>query len=140
LEIAAVGHLGVSWLVPSKGRTLTDRDTGTVASGAPLLYPLHSLLGGMKGLKLRKACITMDTNGMMAIQPQVLDQQAGNGNPNFCGFIMCCLEDDEDDEEEHKGEDEPASSQKLYYSGRPATGWTQAPKSIIIRSSHSISF
>jgi hypothetical protein len=96
----------------------------------------------MKGLEIaEETCITMNANGMMAIQHQVLDQQAGNGNPNFVDFIMCCLEDDEDDDEEAHKEYEPASSQNSTTQASAATGWTQTQESTrqSVRSSHSIS-
>jgi hypothetical protein len=143
LEIAAVGHLGECLIsVPSKGSHVVSIEIPVPSQvAAPRTYPLHSLLGSMKGLEIaEETCITMNANGMMAIQHQVLDQQAGNGNPNFVDFIMCCLEDDEDEEEEQK-EDEPASSQNSTQASA-ATGWTQTQESTrqSVRSgAHSIS-
>jgi hypothetical protein len=62
-------------------------------------YPLHSLLSAMRGLEIAsETCITINGNGMVAIQHQVLDK-VGNGEPNYVDFIMCCLEGDYDDEE-----------------------------------------
>jgi hypothetical protein len=133
LEIAAVGHLGECLIsVPSKGSHVVSIEIPVRSQvAAPRTYPLHSLLGSMKGLDIaEETCITMNANGMMAIQHQVLDQHAGNGNPNFVDFIMCCLEDDEDDdEEEQKDEDEPASSQNSTTQASAATGWTQTQES-----------
>lgn len=144
LEIAAVGHLGECLIsVPSKGTHVVSIEIPVPSQvAAPRTYPLHSLLGSMKGLEIaEETCITMNANGMMAIQHQVLDQQAGNGNPNFVDFIMCCLEDDEEEEEEEQKEDyDPASSQNSTRASA-ATGWTQTQESTrqSVRSSHSIS-
>ncbi len=61
-------------------------------------YPLHSILSAMRGLEIAcETCISINANGMVAIQHQVLDQ-VGKGNPNFIEFIMCCLEDEYIDE------------------------------------------
>jgi hypothetical protein len=63
-------------------------------------YPLHSILSAMRGLEIAsETCITINANGMVAIQHQVLDQ-VGNGDPNYVDFIMCCLEDEYEDEEQ----------------------------------------
>jgi hypothetical protein len=143
LEIAAVGHLGECLIsVPSKGTHVVSIEIPAPSQvAAPRTYPLHSLLGSMKGLEIaEETCITMNANGMMAIQHQVLDQQAGNGNPNFVDFIMCCLEDDEDEEEEQKDEEEPGSSQNSTQASA-TTGWTQTQESTrqSVRSAHSVS-
>lgn len=63
-------------------------------------YPLHSILSAMRGLEIAsETCITINGNGMVAIQHQVLDQ-VGNGDPNYVDFIMCCLEGDYDEHDE----------------------------------------
>jgi hypothetical protein len=151
LEMAAVGHLGECQIsVPSKGMHVVSIEIPMPSQPAvPRTYPLHSLLGSMKGLEIaEETCITMNANGMMAIQHQVLDQQAGNGNPNFVDFIMCCLEDDDDDDdeeedEERQGGDDQASSQNSTQASA-ATGWTQtqtqeSTRGQSVRSSRSIS-
>jgi len=62
-------------------------------------YPMPSVLSGMRGLEIaNETCISVNANGMIAIQHQVLDK-VGNGDPNYVDFIMGCLqEDDELDE------------------------------------------
>jgi len=59
-------------------------------------YPMHSFLSAMRGLEIAwETCITMNANGMIAIQHQVLDK-VGSGQPNYVDFIMGCLEEERD--------------------------------------------
>jgi hypothetical protein len=55
----------------------------------------------MKGLEIaEETCITMNANGMMAIQ-HGYGWRAAMAVRNWI-FIMCCWEDDEDEEEERR--------------------------------------
>jgi Repair protein Rad1/Rec1/Rad17 len=113
LEIATVGHLGECLVsVPSRGSHIVSFDVPAQHQAQPAparSYPLHSLLGSMRGLEIaEETCITINSIGMIAIQHQVLERNIGDGSPNFVDFIMCCLEDDddEDDNDEDDEEDE----------------------------------
>jgi hypothetical protein len=62
-------------------------------------YPMPSVLSGMRGLEIaNETCISVNANGMIAIQHQVLDK-VGNGDPNYIDFIMGCLQEDDELEE-----------------------------------------
>lgn len=62
-------------------------------------YPMPSILAGMRGLEIAiETCISINGNGMIAIQHQALDK-VGNGDPNYIDFIMGCLQEDEDMDE-----------------------------------------
>ena len=51
-------------------------------------FPLHSLLGSLRGLEIaEETCITINNNGMMAIQHQVIDTTTGDGAPSFVDFV-----------------------------------------------------
>mmetsp|Transcript_31289 Transcript_31289/g.36510 ORF Transcript_31289/g.36510 Transcript_31289/m.36510 type:complete len:707 (+) Transcript_31289:27-2147(+) len=59
-------------------------------------YPLHSVLSAMRGLEIAsETCISINANGMIAIQHQVLDT-VGNGDPNYIDFVMGCLDEGHD--------------------------------------------
>jgi hypothetical protein len=74
-------------------------------------YPIQSILSGMRGLEIaRETCISMNANGMIAIQHQIVDK-IGNGDPSYVDFIMGCLQEDydmeqDDHSEENDGEDD----------------------------------
>lgn len=73
-------------------------------------YPIHSVLSAMRGLEIAsETCISINKNGMVAIQHQVLDA-VGSGQPNFVDFIMGCLLNEDEDDEAH---DEVDVSQEL---------------------------
>jgi len=59
-------------------------------------YPIHSILSSMRGLEIAsETCISINANGMITIQHQVLDL-VGSGQPNYIDFIMSCLEEVEE--------------------------------------------
>jgi len=61
-------------------------------------YPIHSILSSMRGLEIaNETCISINANGMITIQHQVLDL-VGSGQPNYIDFIMGCLEEDEEED------------------------------------------
>lgn len=63
-------------------------------------YPIQSILSGMRGLEIaRESCISMNANGMIAIQHQILDK-IGNGDPSYVDFIMGCLQEDYEEVEQ----------------------------------------
>lgn len=107
LEIAAVGHWGECVVsIPAKGdHVVVPVDVKKIT--APRNYPMHALLGSMRGLDLaEETCITINDQGMMAIQHQVLERQVGDGSPHFVDVIMVALKEDEED-----GEDPSRSGQ-----------------------------
>ena len=99
LEMTAVGHWGECCVtLPSKGGHVVSVDVSVRQRNANS-YPLHSFLGSMKrGLDIaQETCITVNTEGMVAIQHQVIDDQVGDGNPNFVDFILCALVEEDDE-------------------------------------------
>lgn len=105
LVVAAVGHFGECIVsIPAQGRHVVSVEGSAEASWN---YALPALLGAMKGLEIAaETCITLNNNGMMAIQHQVIDSETGV--TNFVDFILCCLDDDDDEEEEKSEEPPPA--------------------------------
>lgn len=66
-------------------------------------FPMHLLLASMRGLEIAKeTCISLNSNGMIAIQHQIFDK-VGNGEPNYVDFIMPCLNDEEDEYDDNDG-------------------------------------
>lgn len=60
-------------------------------------YPIISLQSAMRGLEFaEETCISINENGMIAIQHQILDT-VGQGSPNFVDYIMTCLLNDDDE-------------------------------------------
>ena len=138
LEMAAVGHLGECLIsVPSKGTHVVSLEIPEPSKPpVPRTYPLHSLLGSMKGLEIaEETCITMNTEGMMAIQHQVIHNQVGNGSPNFVDFIMCCLEDEDEDEDDRAGDDQASPQNSTRTDSM--LGWTQTQESTRHQSTYS---
>lgn len=71
-------------------------------------YHLYSLLQGMRGLDIaQETCISINANGMIAIQHQVLDV-IGSSEANFIDFLMSAVQ--EDDEHSQSSDDDPRSS------------------------------
>ena len=64
-------------------------------------YPLGAFLSGMRGLDIGvETCMSLNAEGMMAIQHQVskegyhdLEGSGDEPNPSFVDFIMTCIED-----------------------------------------------
>lgn len=82
-------------------------------------YPMSNFLVGMRGLEIaHETCISMNANGMIAIQHQVLNK-VGNGDPCYVDYIMGCLEDENDDynDEEDHASQLPTRSQSQYSTG-----------------------
>jgi hypothetical protein len=80
-------------------------------------YHLYSLLQGMRGLDIaQETCISINSNGMVAIQHQVLDV-VGNSEANFIDFLMCAVQEED---VESCSDDEPHSSlaNKMSSTGR----------------------
>ena len=62
-------------------------------------YPLHSMMAAMRGLEIAsETCLSMNANGMIAIQHLVYEKSIGNGEPNYVDFIMGCLQEEEKEE------------------------------------------
>jgi hypothetical protein len=60
-------------------------------------YPISSIQSAMRGLEFaEETCISINENGMIAIQHQILDT-VGQGSPNFVDYIMTCLLNDDDE-------------------------------------------
>jgi hypothetical protein len=111
LEIAVVGDLSECLVsIPCRGSHVVSLECPS-SSGKAYSFPLHSLLGSLRGLEIaEETCITINDNGMVAIQHQVLDKTTGDGSPNFVDFIMCSLE--EEDNEEPMAESQEMASQQ----------------------------
>ena len=80
-------------------------------------YPLHSAIAGMRGLEIAsETCLSMNVNGMIAIQHLVYENSVGNGEPNYVDFIMGCFENEggEDDEEPDMSQDNEADGGKEF--------------------------
>jgi hypothetical protein len=103
LEMAVVGDLSECLVsIPSRGSHVVSLECPS-SGGQAYSFPLHSLLGSLRGLEIaEETCITINSNGMVAIQHQVLDKTTGDGSPNFVDFIMCSLEEEEDEEDEEE--------------------------------------
>ena len=70
------------------------------AAGGARTYPMSSIQSAMRGLEFaEETCVSINENGMIAIQHQILDT-VGQGSPNFVDYIMTCLLSNDDDDEE----------------------------------------
>jgi hypothetical protein len=101
LEMATVGSWSeVLVSIPAKGSHVVSWEPPSTASPPIRTYSLKALLGSMRGLDIaEETCITVNSNGMMAIQHQVINRDVGDNSPCFVDFIMCCLEHEDDDDE-----------------------------------------
>jgi hypothetical protein len=111
LEMATCGSWGeVLVSIPAKGSHVVSWEPPKTMHPPIRTYSLKALLASLRGLDIaEETCITVNNNGMMAIQHQVINREVGDGSPCFVDFIMCCLElesDDEDDENQDKEQDE----------------------------------
>lgn len=88
LEVAVVGDLSECLVsIPCRGEHVVSLECPSSTSNA-YSFPLHSLLGSLRGLEIaEETCITMNKNGMMAIQHQVIDATTGDGSPSFVDFV-----------------------------------------------------
>ncbi|CAB9503692.1 expressed unknown protein [Seminavis robusta] len=118
LEIAVTGHYGETWLqIPATGDHMlaplelvaADQDQGKTTT-ITRSYAMHSLLSSMKGLDLaEESVLSINSQGIMAIQHKTMEIPGQDKMSNFVDFIMTCLEDEDDDDEE---DDEEEGSQK----------------------------
>ena len=94
LQLAATGHIGECLVsLPKDGTSIVLLDATIMQERK---YLLHSLQSGMRGLDIaNETCISINDNGMIAIQHQVLDTVT-QGPPSFVDFIMSCLEDEDE--------------------------------------------
>jgi hypothetical protein len=147
LEMAAVGHLGECLGVDSGQRlarsffgSRSDESTECVRAH---LSTTHAV-GKYAGLDIaQETCITINNNGMMAIQHQVIDAQVSE-NPSFVDFIMCCLEDEDDGQDTEPrspsmatAQDSPSQcsrTQTQHRSSPGSTVYTQTNRSQATRS------
>ena len=117
LEMAACGSWGeVLISIPAKGSHVVSWEPPTTANPPIRTYSLKSLLGSMRGLEVaEETCITVNNNGMMAIQHQVINREVGDGSPCFIDIILCCLEnmDDDDDENEAQPQDDDEDASRF---------------------------
>ena len=108
LELATFGHsTECHVVVPYTGNYpeifLSLEGAGDDDSVHARNYPMHSFLSAMRGLEIaNETCISVNANGMVAIQHQVLDK-IGNGDPNYIDFIMGCLQNEDDDDDLEDG-------------------------------------
>lgn len=87
-DVAVVGDLSECLVsIPCQGDHVVSLECPS-ASNAAYNFPLHSLLGSLRGLEIaEETCITINNNGMMAIQHQVIDSNTGDGAPSFVDFV-----------------------------------------------------
>ncbi|GKY90404.1 hypothetical protein MPSEU_000014300 [Mayamaea pseudoterrestris] len=104
LELATCGSWSeVLVSIPAKGTHVVSWEPPRTPNPPIRTYSLKALLASLRGLEIaEETCITVNNNGMMAIQHQVIHRDVGDGSPCFVDFIMCCLELDSDDEEEEQ--------------------------------------
>lgn len=90
-DIAVVGDLSECLVsIPCQGDHVVSLEcpSSSSSSSASYNFPLHSLLGSLRGLEIaEETCITINNNGMMAIQHQVIDPTTGDGTPSFVDFV-----------------------------------------------------
>ena len=88
LDVAVVGDLSECLVsIPCRGDHVVSLECPS-SSSAAYNFPLHSLLGSLRGLEIaEETCITINDNGMMAIQHQVIDAATGDGTPSFVDFV-----------------------------------------------------
>lgn len=105
-------------------------------------YPLHLMLQGMRGLEVaRETCVSLNQNGMIAIQHQVVDNAVGDGEPNFVDFIMGPIADDPHHDIHDQREESPSvvstrtPSQTIVASRTPSQTFVASPDSASSRDS-----
>jgi len=86
-DIAVVGDLSECLVsIPCRGDHVVSLDCAS--SNATYNFPLHSLLGSLRGLEIaEETCITINNSGMMAIQHQIIEKGTGDGTPSFVDFV-----------------------------------------------------
>mmetsp|Transcript_13031 Transcript_13031/g.36078 ORF Transcript_13031/g.36078 Transcript_13031/m.36078 type:complete len:566 (-) Transcript_13031:1729-3426(-) len=141
LEIAVTGHLGECvCTIPSSGDHVVMLDIQKDVAEPVSNYPLHSLMASFRGLEMaQETCITMNANGMMAIQHQVLLESAkteeGEATPIYVEFILCCLQDEDGDDDDGRTEGQRSrglimSQRSVEHSYQSSSSAVQATRSI----------
>jgi len=114
MELGAVGYAGECLVEMPK---CPDAFVSLFAQDDDLhkrSYPINSLLQGMRGLDIaNETCISINENGMIAIQHQVLDP-LGSGEPSFIDFLMTSLEEDVDNESHEKNTISTGSQESIH--------------------------
>lgn len=59
----------------------------------------------------QETCLTINSEGMIAIQHQIVDSTISNV-PSFIDFIMCCIEDPDDTEDDYVGREDSTIRQE----------------------------
>jgi hypothetical protein len=103
LELLVLGTLGAC-VITIPGQCCVSLECGMAPTtttgggdGQARSYPMSSVIRAMQGLDYaHETCISINDNGMIAIQHQILDN-VGQGSPNFVDFIMSCLIPEDDD-------------------------------------------
>lgn len=99
LKVTTVGMFGECQItIPTQGKHVVSANLPMdEATTIPRAYALHSFLDSMRAIEIaEETCITVNKDGMMAIQHQVFDRNISDA-PSFVDFIMCCLEDESDE-------------------------------------------
>ena len=119
LELGTIGHAGQCWMSLQHGKPASVRSNGgrrkkssrrkgpfALENGddddciVRYAYPLHRFLQSMKALDIaNETCLSINQQGMMAIQHQIYLQDSPPDTPAFCDFVLVALEEDSDDEE-----------------------------------------
>jgi hypothetical protein len=118
IQVTTVGMFGECQItVPTQGRHVVSANLPMdEATTVPRVYALHSFIDSMRAMEIaEETCITMNKDGMMAIQHQVFDRNISDA-PSFVDFIMCCLEDESDDEDEQNKDAQSVTRPKTAYS------------------------
>jgi Repair protein Rad1/Rec1/Rad17 len=102
LEFLTVGTMGDCVVTIPTNSPCVLSFSGSTTQNFPIRvsrsYPLPLLRRAMRGLDYaQETCITVNAEGMIAIQHQIVDT-AGQGIPNFVDFIMACLLSENDEE------------------------------------------
>lgn len=89
LELAVVGDFSECLVsIPCRGDHVISVECSSSSANHAYSFPLHSLLGSLRGLEIaEETCITINNNGMMAIQHQIIDPNTGDGSPSFVDFV-----------------------------------------------------
>jgi hypothetical protein len=114
LQLATVGQNAAECIVSlpasnAQGLFLSLETCNNNDNKSIFSYPWSAFSLGMKALDIaEETCLTINRDGMMAIQHQILslgnqDQEEEEEHANFCDFLMASLTNTNEEEEEENG-------------------------------------
>jgi hypothetical protein len=125
LELAVVGHSSqcLIQIQDTTGRGIISSECENQVQHS---FPVATLLQAFAGLELaHETCVTINQNGIMAIQHQVFVD--ASETPTFCDFLLTSLQEDDEDENEN---DTPSQAQSRYQQeDRPSTAVSKTQES-----------